>query len=142
MREGSLFPSVPCLNESPHPKVGKSGPLVSMFANELSLNESPHPKVGKYEGLGWWAWSSGGASMKVPTRRWGNPASKPPTPHTPARLNESPHPKVGKFPRRYFHRGKYHCASMKVPTRRWGNVHALSHGPGLRGASMKVPTRR
>ena len=35
------------LNESPHPKVGKSGLLEPLATERIRLNESPHPKVGK-----------------------------------------------------------------------------------------------
>ena len=60
-----------CLNESPHPKVGKLG-SVWLFALHLyCLNESPHPKVGK-SFRGFRNGQKQDASMKVPTRRWGN----------------------------------------------------------------------
>ena len=61
-----------CLNESPHPKVGKC--LYSLQAHRRGL-----------------------ASMKVPTRRWGNAVAYDASTVTPLSLNESPHPKVGKF---------------------------------------------
>ena len=64
----------PGLNESPHPKVGKSPVTFGMaLASPCSLNESPHPKVGKY----------GPGRTGQCEQRFG--------------LNESPHPKVGKF---------------------------------------------
>ena len=36
------------LNESPHPKVGKSADFLIHGAGKFGLNESPHPKVGKF----------------------------------------------------------------------------------------------
>ena len=93
-----------CLNESPHPKVGKSQTNPPAGNQSPRLNESPHPKVGKYDdahaGNGV---ELGGASMKVPTRRWGNQTAWRRCP-----------PKVE--------------ASMKVPTRRWGNEAEASRG--------------
>mgnify|MGYP000989976151 CR=1 FL=1 len=59
------------LNESPHPKVGKYAYTATTACKFLGLNESPHPKVGKLEG-GEFVPFLQLASMKVPTRRWGN----------------------------------------------------------------------
>ena len=61
------------------------------------------------------------ASMKVPTRRWGNQVQEAEDHYQRTGLNESPHPKVGKFFTPLRMNGEI-CASMKVPTRRWGNV--------------------
>ena len=131
------------LNESPHPKVGKSRlPPVMVARTSASLNESPHPKVGKFLGC-CEGWVSGAASMKVPTRRWGNIRCNLRERRGASCLNESPHPKVGKFRIRGRKSGVSLPASMKVPTRRWGNfrVYGCESG-GVPDASMKVPTRR
>ena len=61
-----------CLNESPHPKVGKC--ILNQETQKVttSLNESPHPKVGKSKVVDSGTSLVAVASMKVPTRRWGN----------------------------------------------------------------------
>ena len=38
-----------CLNESPHPKVGKFLTQRTVRPRRRCLNESPHPKVGKLQ---------------------------------------------------------------------------------------------
>ena len=68
---------------------------IGSLARLARLNESPHPKVGKSERSSDTP-QSPPASMKVPTRRWGNLAPYFVPVVIPARLNESPHPKVGK----------------------------------------------
>ena len=61
----------------------------------LCLNESPHPKVGKYH-VNLHSGAVMAASMKVPTRRWGNLEFAKTDQYRLLCLNESPHPKVGK----------------------------------------------
>ena len=117
MRKAFSSVNAPRLNESPHPKAGKSARSWAVAPGALSLNESPHPKAGKCQRRTRRIQRST-ASMKVPTRRRGNAARFPPLPIL--------------------------CvASMKVPTRRWGNSGAEKRRElAYTGASMKVPTRR
>ena len=133
------------LNESPHPKVGKSQGS-RMGGGGLAAASMKVP-TRRWGNLSNWAAKLVGAvaSMKVPTRRWGNVATGCHSIRTLTRLNESPHPKVGKstygnwrLPQRAglnesphpkvgkcaWCRGSggFPHASMKVPTRRWGNT--------------------
>ena len=83
------------LNESPHPKAGKSEGRESWSAHRKGLNESPRPKAGK--------------RLRQKNRLNGRPS-----------LNESPRPKAGNRGKAKVHRLEI-LASMKVPTRKRGN---------------------
>ena|GEM_PF-4689677 len=88
-------------------------------AHRLShgLNESPRPKAGKYVAVVDGLMLGLSASMKVPTRRWGNRGG-------------------------HRHHIIIKAASMKVPTRRRGNVGADEGEDDVCKASMKVPAQR
>ena len=105
-----------CLNESPRPKAGKSGPVEEAAAVDV-------------------------ASMKVPARRRGNHDSTVLVSGR-CRLNESPRPKAGKSLIVGAFQANLRFASMKVPARRRGNAAKVAPMTCTRPASMKVPARR
>ena len=84
------------LNESPHPKVGKTQIVTEKgdLARQASM-KVPTRRWGKAAVLALVA-DNQVASMKVPTRRWGKGAHHAPELFL-ARLNESPRPKAEKF---------------------------------------------
>ena len=106
-----------CLPQHRHPKAGKLPCSHPKSLPSPCLNESPRPKAGKYVAVVDGLMLGLSASMKVPTRRWGNRGG-------------------------HRHHIIIKAASMKVPTRRRGNVGADEGEDDVCKASMKVPAQR
>ena len=92
------------------------------------LNESPHPKVGKTQIVTEKGDLARQASMKVPTRRWGKAAVLALVADNQVASMKVPTRRWGKAAVLALV-ADHQVASMKVPTRRWGK--GAHHAPEL-----------
>lgn len=88
-----------CLPQHRHPRVRDRQWTVSETVPDCCLSESSRPKAGN-RGKAKVHWLEILASMKAPTRRWGNGWLRVSIGRRWRGLDESPHPKAGKSPMR------------------------------------------